>query len=205
MEKRKYSTIVFDLGNVLLPFNHQNWVKNYNEIENGLGDRYYRKYLDNYLMHRDYEAGKITDEEFITINLEWLENKIDAEKFCEMYSDIFSANKDVIELLPKLKLNYNLVLLSNTSGIHKKFGWENNKFLENFDELILSHEIGAVKPEEKIYRAVENFTKQPSETHIFIDDVLEYSEAAKSFGWDGIQFIGYDNLTDEFKSRGIKF
>lgn len=205
MHIRKYSTIVFDLGNVLLPFNHQKWIKIYNKIEDGLGDRYYKKYLENHSLHRDYEAGKISDEEFININLNWLENKIDAEKFCEIYSDIFSVNNEVIELLPRLKQNYQLLLLSNTSEIHKKYGWENKKFLENFDELFLSHIIGSVKPEEKIYKAVENYTKNPVESLIFIDDVLENVIAAKNLGWDGIQFIGYENLTEEFKSREIKF
>ena len=40
MSQRNYSTIVFDLGNVLIPFNHQLWIDNYNKIELGLGDNY---------------------------------------------------------------------------------------------------------------------------------------------------------------------
>ncbi len=205
MNKQKYSTIVFDLGNVLLPFDHQKWVKNYNLIQNGLGDKYFKKYLENYTIHRDYESGKISDEDFIKINLEWLENKISENEFCKIFSEIFTKNLNVIELLPKLKQNYKLVLLSNTNHIHKKFGWEQNKFLENFEKLILSHEVGAVKPEEKIYKAVENFTKEKNETHIFIDDILDYVNAAKNLGWDGIQFIGYENLVEEFNKREILF
>jgi len=203
MSIRKYSTIVFDLGNVLIPFDHNLWVQNFNEIELGLGDKYYRKYIDNYQIHRDYESGKLTDLEFISINLEWLDYKVNERKFIKIFSDIFTVNNNVIELFPILKQKYKLVLLSNTSNIHKKYGWEQYSFLEYFDKLILSHKIGAVKPEEKIYKAVEQFTKEEPGTHIFIDDVLDYVNGAKNLGWDGIQFIGYENLLQEFKKRKI--
>ncbi len=203
MSKRKYTTIVFDLGNVLIPFDHSLWVKNFNKIEFGLGDKYFQKYVDNYSIHRNYESGKISDDEFISINLDWLENRVEKEMFLEVFSNIFTINQNVIELLPVLKEKYKLVLLSNTSNIHKKYGWGQYPFIKNFDKLILSHKVKSVKPEEKIYRAAESFTKEPSDTHIFIDDILEYVNAAKGLGWDGIQFVGYGNLVEEFKIRGI--
>jgi len=199
----KYKTIVFDLGNVLIPFDHNLWIKQLNEVEVGLGKKYYKNYFENYEIHRKYEAGKLTDEEFIEQNLSWTNNKISSEEFCEIFSNIFSLNKNVIKLLPILKEKYKLVLLSNTNNIHKEYGWKKYPFINYFDKLILSHEVGAIKPEEKIYKAVEEFTKEESSTHIFIDDVKEYSDAAKQFGWDGIQFIGYENLVKEFEDRGI--
>lgn len=203
MKKRNYSVIVFDLGNVLLPFHHEIWIKKYNSIISGLGDKYYKKYLENYSVHRDYEAGKVSDDEFISTNLKWLENEVSPEQFCEIYSKIFTVNQNVVELLPILKEKYKIVLLSNTSGIHKKYGWEENSFLKYFDKLILSHEVGAVKPEKKIYKAVENFTGESPEKHIFIDDILEYVDAAKKIGWDGIHFVGHENLVNELKLRNI--
>ena len=203
MTMRKYSTIVFDLGNVLIPFNHQLWIDNYNKIEIGLGDNYALKYKENYHVHRNYESGKISDEEFITQNLKWLNNLVDEEKFKEVYSNIFIVNEDVAALLPILKKKYKLILLSNTNNLHKIHGWEKYQFLSNFEKLILSHEVGAVKPEEKIYRAVEQYSGETPESHIFIDDILEYVNAAKNLGWDGIQFTGYEDLLKNLKIRKI--
>ncbi len=203
MNSRKYTTIVFDLGNVLIPFDHTLWVKNYNKIKDGLGDQYIKNYLDNYHIHRNYESGKMSDNDFIAQNLEWLDQKITAEQFCNYFSNIFSVNENVVELLPKLKQNYKLVLLSNTNSIHKKYGWEKYSFLQNFDELILSHIVGEVKPEKKIYKAVEAYTNEDPETHIFIDDILDYVNGAKKLGWDGIQFSNYENLMKELKLRSI--
>ncbi len=205
MLNNKISVIVFDLGNVLIPFDYNIIKTKLNALDEGLGRRFYEKYKEHYHVHREFETWKLSNDEFLKIMMEWTENKITEEEFCKIYSDIFEVNEDVASLLPKLKENYKLVLLSNTNYIHQKYGWEKYEFLKNFEKLILSHEVGAIKPQEKIYRAVEEFTQLPSNEHIFIDDIREYAEGAKACGWDGIQFLGYDNLVVELKKRNIIF
>lgn len=205
MSNRKYSAVVFDLGQVLIPFDYNIFIREVNKHKEGLGDEFVRKYNQNYHIHRDFERGKISEKDFIAQMLEWLEHKITAEQFVRYWSSIFSLNTDVISLLPKLREKYKLYLLSNTNSIHQRYGYQHYDFLKIFDKLFLSHEVGFVKPEEGIYRAVENFSGLPSEEHIFIDDIAEYVEAAKLLGWDGVQFTGYENLVEEFHKRGIRF
>jgi len=81
--------------------------------------------------------------------------------------------------IPGLKKKYSVLLLSNTNSIHYKYGYCQYEFLNLFDKLFLSYEIGAAKPEEAIYRAVETYTRKPSSEHFFIDDIKEYVEGAK--------------------------
>jgi putative hydrolase of the HAD superfamily len=168
-----------------------------------MGKHFVDTYFANYDFHRDFERGKISDEIFIERMLEILDHSITGETFCNYFSGIFKQNMEVTALLPALKKNYKLLLLSNTNSIHKKYGWEHYDFLKYFDDLILSHNIGAVKPEEKIYRAVEISSRSPAEEHIFIDDIVEYVNAAERFGWDGIHFKGYNFLVEELKLREI--
>jgi glucose-1-phosphatase len=203
MINRKYSAIVFDLGQVLVSFDYKHFVDKVNKHQSGLGEQFIEKYKDNYAIHRDFEKGKISEKDFIANMLEYLHHKIDEETFCKYWSDIFSFNNNVIDLLPELKKKYKLYLLSNTNSIHKKYGYQNYEFLKMFDKLFLSHEVGFIKPEEKIYRTIEKVSGFPSEEHLFIDDILEYVEAAKQLGWDGIQFVGYDDLVENLKERKI--
>ncbi|WP_290662379.1 HAD family phosphatase [Ignavibacterium sp.] len=203
MSRRKYSAVVFDLGQVLIPFDYNIFIQAVNRHKDGLGDEFVRKYNQNYYIHRDFERGKISENDFIAQMLEWLEHKVTAEQFVQYWSSIFSLNEDVISLLPKLKEKYKLYLLSNTNSIHQKYGYQHYDFLRIFDKLFLSHEVGFVKPEEGIYKAVESYSKLPPEEHIFIDDIEEYVEAAKKLGWDGVQFTGYDNLVKDLTVRGI--
>ncbi|MEJ2615114.1 MAG: HAD-IA family hydrolase [Ignavibacteriaceae bacterium] len=201
--KSRYSVIVFDLGNVLLPFNYNIMLDKLDKIEKNLGQRFLKFYRENYNIHRAFEKGELSEDEFINIMLECLDYKLDRETFCNYYSKIFIENKDVTALLPGFKEKYMLVLLSNTNSIHKEYGWKDFNFIKYFDKLILSHEVRAYKPEEEIYKAVQNFTQKPSGEHIFIDDVQEYSDAAKKLGWDAIHFTDYENLIKHFKERGV--
>lgn len=203
MTDKKYSAIVFDLGQVLVPFDYQIFIDKINQHKSGLGNEFVKKYNDNYSIHKQFEKGKTGEAEFIDIMLRWLENKVTATQFCEYWSSIFSLNKELIALLPELKKKYRLYLLSNTNSIHKKFGYQHFEFLQLFDKLFLSHEVGYIKPEKEIYKAIESISGFPSKEHIFIDDILEYVESAKQLGWDGIQYFNYENLVQNFKERKI--
>jgi len=202
---KKYSVIVFDLGNVLLPFDYQKIIDKLERVESGLGRKFFEFYKSNYEVHRKFERGEYTIEKFTEIMLDVLEHKVSKGSFYKIYSDIFTVNDVLVSALPLLKENYRLVLLSNTNAIHQKYGWEHHGFLKYFDKLILSHEVGAVKPEEKIYKAVEAFTQKPPQEHLYIDDILEYVSAASKLGWDAVQFIGNEKLFEEFEKRGIIF
>jgi len=200
---QKCSAIVFDLGKVLIPFDYSPAINKLNQVEGGLGDRFMEFYKSNYHFHRDFERGNISENEFVSKMLKVVDYKIDAETFKKYYADIFSVNEDVISLLPILKNDYRLFLLSNTDSIHQKYGWQKYEFLKYFDKLILSHEVHSVKPEEKIYRVVEEASGFPSEEHFYIDDIQEYVDAAIKLGWDAVQFVDFKKLEHDLRGRNI--
>jgi glucose-1-phosphatase len=203
MKVKKYSAVVFDLGMVLIPFDYTIAINKLNQIDGGLGDRFMEFYKSNYHFHRDFERGNISENEFVSKMLEVVDHKIDAETFKKYYADIFSVDKDVISLLPILKNDYKLFLLSNTDSIHQKYGWQKYDFLKYFDKLILSHEVHSVKPEEKIYRAVEEASGFSSKEHFYIDDIQEYVDAAIKLGWDAVQFVDFKKLEHDLRGRNI--
>ena len=203
MNSRKYSAIVFDLGNVLIPFDYSIALNKLNDIEKNLGNRFIEFYNSNYQLHRDFEKGILSESDFISKMLKAVDNKIDSETFCRLFSDIFTMNENVISLLPILKKDYKIFLLSNTNSIHQKYGWQKYEFLKYFDKLILSHEVRSIKPEEQIYREVEKASGFPSAEHFYIDDIQEYVNAAKNVGWYAVQFVDYKKLLSDLKDRNI--
>jgi putative hydrolase of the HAD superfamily len=132
-----------------------------------------------------------------------LDNKVNEEEFCNIYSKIFVVNESLVSLLAELSKKYALILLSNTNKIHRVYGWGNYPFLKYFDKLILSYEVHAVKPEKEIYKSVETYTQLPPEKHIYIDDIAEYTETAKKMGWDAIQYINFNLLEKELTKRNV--
>ena len=203
MSQSKYNVIVFDLGNVLLPFDFNIIYDELNDIEEGLGYKFKNLYTENYYYHQDLETSRISAEEFTNVMVGWLNNKVSRDDFCKIYSGMFSVNQDMVDLLPVLKQKYKLVLLSNTNIIHKEYGWDKYEFLKFFDHLVLSHEVGASKPDSRIYRTVEKLTGENPTDHFFIDDIKEYVDAAVSMGWGGLVFNGYENFINHLHSESI--
>ena len=203
MISKKISAVVFDLGNVLLPFNYNVAIIKLNQIEPNLGERFINFYNSNYYLHREFEKGIISEDSFLNKMLDAVEHKITATTFCKIFSDIFTVNENVVSLLPELKKNYRLFLLSNTNSIHQEYGWKKYEFLKYFDKLILSHEVKSLKPEEKIYREVERASKLPSSEHFYIDDIPEYVTAGEKIGWDAVQFVDYEKLITDLELRNI--
>jgi putative hydrolase of the HAD superfamily len=193
--------LVFDLGNVLIPFHYDIIINRLNEKEYGLGEYFVEKYKANYDVHRKFEKGEMSEKEFLSIMLDWTKHKTDAEEFKKIYSEIFTVNEQMTALLEKLKKHYRLMLLSNTNAIHQKYGWEKFPFLKHFEKLFLSHKVGAVKPEKEIYLAVQNYTEAKPDEHLFIDDVEEYVNAAKALGWHGIHFVNEEQAINELKKK----
>ncbi|OGU57325.1 MAG: haloacid dehalogenase [Ignavibacteria bacterium RBG_13_36_8] len=204
MDCSKISVIVFDLGNVLIPFDYHKVLGKFESIESGLGKKFGELYTDNYHVHRQFEKSEISADKFLEIVLGWLDHKIKKEEFCRVYSSLFTIDEKMVSLLPKLKQNYKLVLISNTNYIHWKYGWKDYDFIKLFDKCILSYEVGSIKPEEKIYKAVEQFTNVSADQHFYTDDSEEYVGAAKKLGWDAVRFTGYDDYVRELKVRGVK-
>ncbi len=200
---QKFSVVVFDLGNVLIPFDYNQVILKFNNVKPGLGDKFKNLYANNYYVHQNFERGKLTLDEFVNIMLNWLEGNVSKEDFIYTFANIFTINQNVVDLIPKLKEKYFVALLSNTNALHKDFGYGHFEFLNFFDKTFYSYEVGAIKPEEKIYRTVEAYTQKPSCEHFFIDDVLDYVEGAKKCGWQGTQFINYEKLVDDLKSFQI--
>ncbi len=203
MDDKKYSAIIFDLGMVLILYDYKIALERLEKIERGFGVNYLNHYRTNYEIHRQFERGNISEEEFLSKVMVVFNGRLNKETFKKIYSEVFTVNENVTTLLPKLKERHRLILLSNTNSIHREYGWKNYDFLKYFEKLILSYEVRAVKPEKRIYKAVENYTNEPPNEHLFIDDVKEYAEAAIKCGWDGIQFTGYENMIKNLMMRKI--
>ena len=54
------SVIVFDLGNVLIPFDYTPFFSKLEAIKPGLGVNLQMLYAENYHIHRKFEAGLLT-------------------------------------------------------------------------------------------------------------------------------------------------
>jgi len=175
---------VFDLGNVLLFFD-------FGIFYQKLAPHCRRADLIEKTVWEHYRSSRIARggdfEVFYRGIVAALSLDMPLDEFRLAFNDIFTANRPMIELVRQLPRPR--FLLSNTNAAHAD--WWRSRFpevLPLFDGCVLSHEVGAEKPEEAIYREVERLSAAPPDWHVFTDDVPEFAAAARGFGWHGIPF-----------------
>ena len=114
-----------------------------------------------------------------------------------MIKGIFSNS---IEALEELKLNnYSCYVLSNWSKETFIGMPEDYPFLKKFDGLLISGDVGLIKPDSAIYKlAIKKFSLVPKHT-VFIDDRFENIKAAKKLGFNVIHLINPKEIKNKIK------
>jgi HAD superfamily hydrolase (TIGR01509 family) len=94
-------------------------------------------------------------------------------------------------------------IFSNTNDLAIEHIRRNFPFFQNFDGYIFSYEVGAMKPEAKIYDALEAMTGRRGTDIIYIDDRLENIEAGAARGWRTILHETPEKSRAELKMFGF--
>lgn len=196
-------SILFDLGNVLVPFDIQ---RGYQQLSraSGLPEEEVAVRIRESGLYEVYESGQIETDSFLDEFTKVLGYRSSIDEFREVWNSIFFPHTATSEeLVVDLKSRYRLVLLSNTNDLHFHWLRERYPILNHFDAYTLSYQVGAMKPSERIYAAaVENAQCKPEEC-FFTDDIERYVEAARSFGIDAEQFVGEEKLREHLRNRGM--
>ena len=198
---QRIEAIVFDLGNVLLPFN---WDLATNRFCAHV--RCPRHRLDDYIVTTPFvhqlEIGELSADQFY--------RRVAADfgfggsyaEFVEIWSDIFTASAPMLALAAGLKGRLPRYILSNTNPIHIAFVYQRFPAIRDFDGHILSHEVGLLKPDPQIYEiTAQRFRLTPGQT-VFIDDILANVEAARAAGWQGIHHQSPETTRAELTKLG---
>ncbi|MDQ2692741.1 MAG: HAD family phosphatase [Chloroflexota bacterium] len=97
------------------------------------------------------------------------------------------VDRTLVEYIRSLRPRYKTGLISNAWSDLRDF-IVREKFDDAFDKMIISAEVGAMKPEPKIYRiALEQFGVKPEEA-VFVDDFYVNIEGCEKVGIKGIHF-----------------
>ena len=198
--------ILFDLGNVILPFNHHQIGEKLLQFSLKKETEDHKK-IFAYLfdLHTGavnlYETGKMSSTEFFQSLKDFFHLQISFDEFTTIWNDIFTENGEVSEIVRSLKGKIRLGLVSNTNALHFDYIASTFPVVNSFDRWILSHEVGFKKPSPEIYqKAIEWASVEPPNI-LFIDDVQRNVEAAVSLGIQGIRFVSAQQLKEELSVR----
>jgi glucose-1-phosphatase len=197
--EKKIELVMFDLGNVILFFDHMitcNKLSEYSKKD----ARYIYDFIFKSDLSKNYDTGKISSLDLFAAISGRLELKISFEKFNLAWSEIFRLNFGIEKVIGWVKSSTDIAILSNTDEMH--FNYIKNKFkiISDFDYKFLSYEIGYLKPQKEIFAYVTNKTGIPPQRIIHIDDVPEFVDAANKSGINGILFKDIKTLKNNLEA-----
>ena len=173
---------IFDLGKVIVKFKVENLFKKFFKTDREI--KYFLNNICTWDWHIQQDTKYDTSKAADSLIKKYPDYKIPIEafygRFLEMIDGIYEENlKIALNLKKKGKKIY---ILSNFPGDQFDNFMKENKFLNEFDDMIISGKVGLKKPDKRIYElAIKKFDCNPSKT-LFIDDRPENTEAAQNLG-----------------------
>jgi FMN phosphatase YigB (HAD superfamily) len=198
--------ILYDLGNVILPFNHF-------QIAEKLSRSSQRKEFQDppkmfsYLFDFEkgavngYEVGKVSSLEFFQSLRGFLQLSLSFEDFIPIWNEIFIEDQEVSQIILSQKGRWRLGLLSNTNPLHFDYALAKFSIIRVFDRWILSHEVGFKKPAVEIFQKAVQWASVDPRKILFIDDMKKHVEVAASLGIQGIHFVSAVQLREELSLK----
>ncbi len=177
---------MFDLGNVLIEWNPRR-----------VFPEEFIEETDFYAWNGDIDRGASFASTVASMRERfplWAD-RFDA--FRDRWPDILGpVDHDVVAIVDELRgTGVRLYVLSNSSAETVPRSASVLELLARFDGVLLSGEVGLLKPDPAIYAlAVDRFGLDPSAT-LFVDDSPANVEAAIACGWQGHHFTGASELS----------
>jgi putative hydrolase of the HAD superfamily len=199
------SAVVFDFGNVLGFFSHQQAARQIaRHAPAGWTADHVLAFLVDTELEVAFEEGRVSGAEVIARLRERFALTGADEQLALAAADMFTANEEVCALVPLLHGRYKLVLLSNTNDVHfRHYRRQFAHVLDRFDALVVSHEVGCRKPDPRIYHHARERAGCPAEECLFIDDLPANVEAARALGWQGVVYRRGDDLRALLRQAGV--
>lgn len=175
--------ILFDYGNVLAWFDNHRFVAGMLPGAScaALEEAWLRLYRGSNLPVA-FETGRISIPEFRRGVCDLLGVPLDEDAFDRAFCGIFRRVPEMVELIAWLRSRCRLGLLSNTNALHEQREILTFPGVADMAAVTLSHRVGAMKPDPRIYRAAIDAAGVPPAAILYLDDMPAYVEAGRGAG-----------------------
>jgi glucose-1-phosphatase len=181
----KIEAFIFDIGNVLVPFDWRPanaWLRDCCVHLTTDSERHFKE-LATWL-----EIGEIPVETFVRLASSAIGFQGTEQQFVAIWNSIFGSNPPMEKTILGLKERFPLFLLSNTSELHLTYLNHNYEFLRHFVDGVYSFQAKSAKPDKKIFEiAIKQFGLKPENT-AYIDDLPINVHSASDLGFKAIEY-----------------
>lgn len=198
----KFKAVIFDLGNVLIDVDFKKcfdfWGK-----ELGLASEYLAKRFVTDKAYDQHERGEITGQEYALHVQKQLGVNFSYETFIEGWNSILGEPIEAsIEFTNQYKDSLDFYCLTNSNEIHRPV-WTKKyqEDLKHIKQIFCSSQMRARKPESRAFQIVLREASLNPKQVIFVDDLAQNIQGAKSCSIQGLLFSNPQESINELKTR----
>ena len=196
---RMKTVFIFDLGGVLINLNVRRCMSAFEAL---MGEATMRAVLGmdsngegvkavsvaSKQLMADFERGLISQDDFVAEVLSYCHSGATAQQVTDAWMSMLeNLPAERLAAVDELRKNHPVYLLSNGNDLHFNYIERTYGLSRHFDGLFLSQEMHVAKPEEEIYRAVDEAIRAKEDEEmevIFVDDLEGNRQAAEKYcGW----------------------
>lgn len=197
----------FDLGNVLLHFDHMRACRQIGRLVGREAREVWNAVFGSGLQQR-YERGELTSKQFYAALCSAFATRPDYDRLQIASSAMFEINAPAVSIIANLhSAGHRLGILSNTCEAHWRYVTDGRfGVLRDFFQIhVLSFEVGRTKPDAEIYAEAGRRACEAPSAIFFTDDKAENIAGARKLGWDAVQFTSASQLARDLFRRGVPF
>jgi 2-haloacid dehalogenase len=196
--------IVFDLGGVLMDWNPYYLYCGKLGLDRQFVDRFLKE-VDFSGWNKEQDRGRSFAEAIVELAARFPEYCELIHTYDERYLDSLGGSiQPVVDILGKLKgARYALYALSNWPAEKFALVRPQYPFFEWFDGMVISGEVGLVKPDQAIFELLLERVGRPADECLFVDDDITNISVARELGFQTILFRSALRLETELQRRGI--
>ena len=196
--------ICFDLDGVYFLNGKSNFIKAL--VELGVSEEEAKRvFLKSDEMNNLYKVGKMTDEEFWSWALTEWNLQMTTRAIMDLLIKGYETNAFVVEYVKKVKnAGYKTAICSSNfpariNGLQKRFG-----FLNDFDVIALSYEVGVNKPDKQLYEALITKSGVDANEIFYSDDNEPAINTARELGISTHLYTNFDDFIKQLEDLGVK-
>ncbi|HEY3346221.1 MAG TPA: HAD family phosphatase [Nitrospirota bacterium] len=201
----KIKAVFFDLGKVILRFQHENIVDRLLSKAGSPDPEGLFRFLFDFSegLCNLYDEGRITSRDFHGEIDRRYRTNLTFSEFAALWNGIFTEDAAVSELVARVREKRPVFLLSNINELHWEAVRDAHPVFSGMDGWVLSYKVGAKKPAPAIFKAaLAKAAVGPGES-VFIDDMEENTRAATECGIHAITFRGPVELAGRLEALGL--
>jgi len=194
--------VAFDLGNVLCAVDETIASKKLSALSDKPWEEVHGIVFSQ-IRKLQFESGEMTFDEHAVQAISNLGIDMPLDEFTALYDSVLIPSESMFPLIERIAEKHRLALVSNTSEPHWKSAERFLPFSSSLDPVIVSYEVGVMKPEAAFYDALLERSGVLAANILFVDDLAENIEGAESAGMIGHQFTSQRSLEIALGELGI--